>query len=215
MTTIGLPSNVVVAKIKKTGGKFDTSPTALKELKDAGVQNDVILVMIERDQTTTQPKTEEKQGASATAKESAKPLTKSSTGSKSKIDQRYDKFQDITFVRMYPFALSGTMSLVMRDEIVGFQAGFIFSGQEKKKPVTEGIVSLLSRSKNWVFLKDSHFIALVDGERIDFRGSYKMIQQSDGAAFKKRLCGELIAHSLRKLPMVAQLKFKLAAENTS
>ncbi len=50
MTTIGLPSNVIVAKIKKTGGKFDTSPTALKELKEAGVDNAVIAFMIEGDQ---------------------------------------------------------------------------------------------------------------------------------------------------------------------
>ncbi len=50
MTTIGLPSNLIVAKIKKTGGKFDTSPAALKELKEVGVDNAVIAMMIEGDQ---------------------------------------------------------------------------------------------------------------------------------------------------------------------
>ena len=167
MTTIGLPSNVIIAKINKAGGKFDTSPTALKALKDAGVQNDVILVMIEGDQSKPQAKAEEKQTESASAKESAKPIKKPGFWGKAKIEQRYDKFKDYTAVRSMPLPLSGTMALVMSDEMISLLAGFIFNGQEKKASVNEAMIALQSSSKNWVFLKESRFIALVDGRRID------------------------------------------------
>lgn len=54
MTTIGLPANLIIAKIKKTGGKFDTSSIALKELKDANVHEEVLLFLIDSDQSKTQ-----------------------------------------------------------------------------------------------------------------------------------------------------------------
>lgn len=43
----GLSAEIVSAKIKQAGGNFDTSPAKLKELKVAGVPENVILAMIE------------------------------------------------------------------------------------------------------------------------------------------------------------------------
>src|SRR5690348_5659955 len=47
MTKAGLPADVVVAKIKSSPTKFDTSPSALAELKKDGVPDSVILAMVE------------------------------------------------------------------------------------------------------------------------------------------------------------------------
>ena len=111
LTTIGLPSNLIIAKIKKTAGKFDTSPTALKELKEAGVQNDVILAMIEGD-AKPESKAEEKQKASATVEESAKPIDGQTEWKNDKknpnrweskhLIKTYDKFHSLTILRSKP-----------------------------------------------------------------------------------------------------------------
>lgn len=47
MIKAGLPPDVVIAKIKATKNKFDTSPAVLEELKSQGVPNSVIVAMIE------------------------------------------------------------------------------------------------------------------------------------------------------------------------
>jgi len=43
----GIAPEIIIAKVKTTGGNFDTSPSALKELKEAGVPDSVMLIMIE------------------------------------------------------------------------------------------------------------------------------------------------------------------------
>jgi len=47
MTKVGLPSDILVAKIKSSISKFDTSPTALSQLKTSGVADGVILAMVQ------------------------------------------------------------------------------------------------------------------------------------------------------------------------
>ena len=47
MVKAGIGIEVVVAKIKTASCSFDTSPTALKELKDAGVPDALILAMVQ------------------------------------------------------------------------------------------------------------------------------------------------------------------------
>lgn len=47
LTKSGLSAEVVSAKIKQSGGSFDTSATALTDLKKSGVAESVILAMIE------------------------------------------------------------------------------------------------------------------------------------------------------------------------
>ncbi|HVB59053.1 MAG TPA: PDZ domain-containing protein [Candidatus Acidoferrales bacterium] len=47
MVEAGLSAEVIVAKIKTASCSFETSPTALKELKDAGVPDSVILAMVQ------------------------------------------------------------------------------------------------------------------------------------------------------------------------
>ncbi len=47
MTKVGLPSDVLVAKIKSSISKFDTSPAALSQLKTSGVADGVILAMVQ------------------------------------------------------------------------------------------------------------------------------------------------------------------------
>jgi hypothetical protein len=47
MIKSGLANEIVVAKIKSSPAKFDTSPDMLKSLKESGVPSEVILAMIE------------------------------------------------------------------------------------------------------------------------------------------------------------------------
>ena len=47
MLKAGIGAEIILAKIKNASCSFDTSPAALKELKDAGVPDSVILVMVE------------------------------------------------------------------------------------------------------------------------------------------------------------------------
>jgi hypothetical protein len=47
MVKAGLGAEIIVAKIKNASCSFDTSPAALKELKDTGVPESVILAMVQ------------------------------------------------------------------------------------------------------------------------------------------------------------------------
>lgn len=47
MVKAGIGAEIVVAKIKTASCSFDTSPAALKELKDAGIPDSVILAMVQ------------------------------------------------------------------------------------------------------------------------------------------------------------------------
>jgi hypothetical protein len=46
MVEAGLPPKVLVAKIDRSPGNFDTTPDALKQLKTAGVHDSIILAMV-------------------------------------------------------------------------------------------------------------------------------------------------------------------------
>lgn len=68
----GLSAEVVTAKIRQSGGNFDTSPTALKTLKEAGVSETSILAMIEAAPANTPksvPVVETSSGKTLTLKE--------------------------------------------------------------------------------------------------------------------------------------------------
>ena len=47
MSKSGLPETIILAKIKSSGGNFDTSPQALQELKKEGVSDAVILAVLQ------------------------------------------------------------------------------------------------------------------------------------------------------------------------
>lgn len=47
MTKTGLPETIILAKIKTSGGNFDTSPAALSELKKEGVSETIILAILQ------------------------------------------------------------------------------------------------------------------------------------------------------------------------
>ena len=48
MTKAGLSRDLIVRKIKNSGGGFDTTTQSLIDLKKAGVADDVILLMMEK-----------------------------------------------------------------------------------------------------------------------------------------------------------------------
>jgi hypothetical protein len=52
MLKMGLTPEVVLAKIKNSASKFDTSPKALQELKAAGVPDSIILAMVQAESGT-------------------------------------------------------------------------------------------------------------------------------------------------------------------
>jgi hypothetical protein len=47
MVRAGLSADIIVAKVKATTCSFDTTPAALKIVKDAGVPDSVILAMVQ------------------------------------------------------------------------------------------------------------------------------------------------------------------------
>ena len=46
MVAVGLQAKVIVAKVERSPGNFETSPEVMKELKAAGVPDSVILAMV-------------------------------------------------------------------------------------------------------------------------------------------------------------------------
>jgi len=46
MLQAGFPAKILVAKIDRSPGNFDTSPDLLKQLKAAGIDDSVILAMV-------------------------------------------------------------------------------------------------------------------------------------------------------------------------
>lgn len=67
MVKAALTSDIVVAKIKSSRCLFDTSPTALEQLKKSGVPNPVILAMVQapRDSEATKPGAETRNSEAA------------------------------------------------------------------------------------------------------------------------------------------------------
>ncbi len=47
MLKVGLGSEILIAKIKTTACSFETSPLTLKELKDSGIPDSIILAMVQ------------------------------------------------------------------------------------------------------------------------------------------------------------------------
>lgn len=56
MVQAGLSSDLIIAKIKRSQQEFDTSPSALSELKKLGVPNEILLVMLESESLEEAPK---------------------------------------------------------------------------------------------------------------------------------------------------------------
>lgn len=72
MSRAGLLPAVVIAKIKNSQCKFDTSPSALVDLKEAGVPNDVLVEMVRHPNGGFQFKVEPVPSSSPTAAVTAK-----------------------------------------------------------------------------------------------------------------------------------------------
>lgn len=72
MVKSGLASEIIVAKIKNSDCRFDTSPSALKDLKEAGVPEAVILAMVQSPSvnTASTPNTEKTDKVNAGAENS-------------------------------------------------------------------------------------------------------------------------------------------------
>jgi hypothetical protein len=47
MVAAGISSEIIIAKIKVSRCNFDTTPSVLAELKHKGIQNEVLLAMVE------------------------------------------------------------------------------------------------------------------------------------------------------------------------
>lgn len=77
---------------------------------------------------------------------------------------RYDKFRDDTLVSVGPFFIGGTKAYVMR----GFQLEMTASLLLDKGRIDYIYLRFHSSSRDWIFLKNSELLALVDGERLQF-----------------------------------------------
>jgi hypothetical protein len=71
----GLPEQVLVAKIKSSQTNFDTSPSHLKELKAAGLADNVILAMVEAPRAQISASSAPSMASAPTGSETAAPPT--------------------------------------------------------------------------------------------------------------------------------------------
>lgn len=78
------------------------------------------------------------------------------------VQNRYDKFQDMTYVFLSPQQISGSVF-----HGLSVAATFAYKGQVPRRP--KGVAfSFISESSGWIYLKtDCHVLAIVDGERVD------------------------------------------------
>lgn len=80
-------------------------------------------------------------------------------------DVRYDKFDDVTTVRVGPFFVSA--ELLNPNNNLQLYTGFSFAGSGEPKTVEEFQLLFVSNSDDrWNYLDDSTLKAIVDGERV-------------------------------------------------
>jgi hypothetical protein len=96
-----------------------------------------------------------------------KPVKKPGYFSRARFETHYDKFQDKTTVSFKPLPLTGGARLAFKGEMLSLMGAFQFKGKSLAQPVSAAELGFLSTSQDWLFLRDQHLIALVDGERVN------------------------------------------------
>jgi hypothetical protein len=177
MSRAGVLPAVIIAKIKNSQCKFDTPPSALVSLKQAGVADEVLMEMVRNpnggfqlvSKSSPQERSVEaspnKAAASAPVGESA-PMVKrdpSTFRNKSRFSTQYDKFKDETHVSVGPFFVGGNVWSGFQLEM---SPHFFSKGHITGQP-TVFYLAFRSSSKDWTFLHSRDLYAIVDGERLE------------------------------------------------
>lgn len=102
-----------------------------------------------------------------TAQPTPKPIKKPGYFNRARFETKYDKFKDTTTVQFKRLPLTGTSRRVLSGETLYFIGAFHFKGQVIAMPVSVAQIGFLSESEDWLYLRDSHLTALIDGERVD------------------------------------------------
>ena len=105
--------------------------------------------------------------APAIAQQGAREIKRPGFFSRARFETKYDKFKDQTTVRFKRVPITGTTRRVFAGETLYLVGAFAFPGSELKAPVDTAYLGFLSESKDWIYLRDQHLIALVDGQRVD------------------------------------------------
>ena len=187
LSRAGVVASIVIEKIKTSQCKFDTSPSALVALKQAGVADEVLMEMLRSPNGGAQPtatavptRAPEVDGSRAEASKSRSvgepdattrpPMTvkrdPSTFRNKSRFSTEYDKFKDQTHVRVGPFFVGGTKSYVWSGFQLEMSVHFFCKGHMTSQPRVF-YLAFWSSSKDWTFLRSRDLYALVDGERLE------------------------------------------------
>jgi hypothetical protein len=181
MSRAGVLPAVVIAKIKNSQCKFDTSPSALVNLKQAGVADEVLMEIVRSPNGGTQPTSEPAlsqersvEPAGREAVQSANvgeraftnkppPITvkrdPSTFRNKSRFSTRYDKFKDETHASVGAFYVGGTKSYVWSGFQLEMAAHFFSKGHVTSEP-TVFYLAFRSSSKEWQFLRSRDLYAM-------------------------------------------------------
>jgi len=188
MSRAGVQPSVILAKIKNSACKFDTSPSALVTLKESGVADEVLLEMVRNPNRAPQSKAErplsrepsigaergEPEATQARMSDDARSKSKAPTvvkrdpdtfRNRRRFSTSYDKFKDETHVSVGPFFVGSTSSYVWSGFQLEMTAHFFSKGHITEQPAFF-YLAFRSRSKEWQFLRSRELYALVDGERL-------------------------------------------------
>lgn len=208
----GISAEVIVAKIKASPTKFDTSVSALQELKKAGIPDPVMLAVLNAVTGSSTSGTAAPDTPVSPAVKPAASLKFPPRGTykhKKEIETEYDRFKDVTHVRLK--YLNIATGLTDRISIV---VAYSFKGTTPIVPETISL-GFFSYSKEWRFLKNRSFAVIADGERLDFGeaaridGSVNGGRYGGGITVSEALLVEMPLESFLKIVNAANLQVRL------
>ena len=94
----------------------------------------------------------------ASSQSTAKPIKKPGVFSRARFETKYDKFKDKTTVQFKRLPLTGTGRRVWSGETLYLVGAFDFAGPVLTAPVEVAYLGFISKSKDWIYLRDQHLI---------------------------------------------------------
>lgn len=131
--------------------------------------------------------------------------------SRARFETKYDKFKDTTTVQFKRLPLTGSSRRVLGGETLYLVGAFRFSGLKLTAPVEYAYLGFLSESRDWVYLRDQHLIALVDGNRIDLGKAERDSAVWWGGAVSELLAFRLSYETLLKVANGSEVEMQLGS----
>ncbi len=126
---------------------------------------------------------------------------------------QYDKFKDQTRIFSGFFPASKSSLYIMTNRMISIGSAFFFDGQMLIKAPSEFYILFETSGGDWAFLKDHHFYAIADGERMDLGdgehdGDVKLGGVSEYLIYK------LTSENFHKIASAKKLEIKIGQYET-